>query len=48
MFGILLLLNYEYTSVLFTDNRGMVLIGVGFGFIATGSMVLKKMVNFEV
>lgn len=48
MFGILMLLNYEYTALLFTDKRGMAMMGAGFCFIGTGSFVMKKMVNFEV
>lgn len=48
MFGILLLLNPEYTGLLYTDPRGQVLIGVGFGFISTGALVMKKMISFEI
>lgn len=48
MFGILLLLNRDYTSLLYTDPRGMVMMGIGIGFITTGAFVLKKMVSFEI
>jgi tight adherence protein B len=48
MFGLLLFINYEYMSLLFTDPRGMILIGVGLSMVLTGVVVMFKMVRFEI
>ncbi len=48
MFGLLLFINYEYMSLLFTDPRGMILIGVGLSMVMTGVVVMAKMVRFEI
>jgi tight adherence protein B len=46
--GILMLLNPKYVMTLFTDPRGMMLVGVGFAMMALGGFVMAKMVRFEV
>lgn len=48
MLGILLLINYEYVNGLFTDPRGMVMLGVGLLLMGTGGAVISKMVRFEI
>lgn len=48
MFGVLLMLNYDYTMTLFRDPRGTVAVGVGLGFMVVGCFVMKKMVSFEI
>ena len=48
MFGILLLMNPDYILTLFTDPRGMMLVGSGLGTIFIGALVMAKMVKFEI
>ena len=48
MFGILYLVNRGYVMGLFNDNRGLLMVGAGLAFIATGCFVMKKMVSFEI
>ena len=48
MFALLYVMNRHYVMELFTDNRGLLMVGVGFLFIATGVGVMKKMVSFEI
>ena len=47
MFGMLLFLNYDYMSLLFTDPRGMILIGLGLTMVIMGVVVMAKMVRFD-
>lgn len=48
MLGILLLINFEYEMTLFTDPRGLIMVGIGTGFILVGIAVMAKMVRFEI
>ncbi|MFQ5534737.1 MAG: type II secretion system F family protein [Sphingomonadales bacterium] len=48
MLGILMLINYDYVSALFTDPRGMVMSGVGLFMMGLGAGVISKMVKFEI
>jgi len=48
MFGILLMMNYGYASTLYTDPRGIILVGCGFISYAMGIGVMAKMVRFDV
>jgi tight adherence protein B len=41
-------LNPEYTSMLFTDPRGQMMLMVAFGMLATGIYVMKRMSTFEI
>ncbi len=48
MFGVLYLVNSGYASQLFTDRRGLILLGGGLTSIAIGVGVMVKMVRFEI
>lgn len=48
MFGILLLLNPDYTLMLVRDPRGLMMTGVGLVFISIGAGIMAKMVRFEI
>jgi len=48
MFGILMTLNYGYASQLYTDPRGIILVGCGFVSYAIGIGTMAKMVRFDV
>lgn len=48
MFGILMLINPDYVMLLFGDNRGLAMLGVGLFMIFIGIMVMAKMVRFEI
>ncbi len=48
MFGIISALNWSYESTLFTDPRGLVLVGVGLSSLLLGVLVMAKMVSFEI
>jgi len=48
MFGILLAMNYGYASTLYTDPRGIILVGCGFVSYALGIGTMAKMVRFDV
>jgi tight adherence protein B len=48
MFGILFLMNPGYVMVLFTDPRGMFVIGIGLLTMLLGVLVMAKMVRFEI
>jgi len=48
MFGILLMMNYGYASTLYTDPRGIILVGCGFISYALGIGTMAKMVRFDV
>lgn len=48
LFGILLLVNYDYVAVLFTDPRGHIMLGAALGSLGLGIAVMKKMVRFEI
>jgi tight adherence protein B len=48
MFGILLMVNYGYVMELFTDRRGLMMVGVGLTSMLIGVLVMAKMVRFEI
>jgi tight adherence protein B len=48
MFGILLMMNYGYASTLYTDPRGIMLVGCGLISYLLGIGTMAKMVRFEV
>lgn len=48
MFGIILVLNYNYAMMLFTDPRGLFMVGVGLLCYLIGIAVMFKMVRFEI
>jgi tight adherence protein B len=48
MFGILLMMNYGYASTLYTDPRGIILVGCGLASYAVGIGTMAKMVRFEI
>jgi tight adherence protein B len=48
MFGILLMMNYGYASMLYTDPRGLILVGCGLMSYTVGIGVMAKMVRFEI
>jgi tight adherence protein B len=48
MFGILLMMNYGYASTLYTDPRGIMLVGCGLVSYAIGIGTMAKMVRFEI
>jgi tight adherence protein B len=48
MEGLILTVNYDYAVQLFTDNRGLVMVGFGLFSFMIGIGVMAKMVRFEV
>lgn len=48
MVGILMVVNYDYVSTLFTDPRGMMMTGFGLFMMSLGGGVISKMVKFEI
>ena len=48
MFGVLYLVNSGYAAQLFTDRRGLILLGGGLTSIAIGVGVMVKLVRFEI
>lgn len=48
MFLMLLFLNYDYTSVLFTDPRAIYASLGGMVWMAIGGFIMKQMVSFEI
>ncbi len=48
MFLILRVVSGDYVQMLFSDPRGLMLVGVGLGFMAVGIAVMAKMVRFEI
>jgi tight adherence protein B len=48
MFGLIFFVNTGYAMELFTDPRGMMMVGIGAGMMMTGIFVMIKMVNFEI
>ena len=47
MFGMLLSINYEYASILFTDSRAIIVAVLGLFWMGLGILVMAKMINFE-
>ncbi len=48
MFFIMHFLNEEYVSTLYTDPRGMIMLGAGLLSMAIGGLIMAKMVRFEI
>jgi tight adherence protein B len=48
MFSILFLMNRSYISTLFTDPRGIFVMGIGLAMIGLGAFVMSKLVKFEI
>jgi len=48
MFFMLLMINYDYTSVLFTDTRGIYAALGGLGWMSIGAFIMKQMISFEI
>ena len=48
MFGLLMLLNFDYEMMLFTDPRGLLMVGGGLLVLTMGIAVMAKMVRFEI
>ena len=48
MFGLLVMVNQDYVMTLFSDPRGMAMVGFGFSCLAVGIGVMWKMVRFEI
>jgi tight adherence protein B len=48
IFGIIFCINPGYALDLFHDSRGLVMVGVGLTMMAIGSLVMAKMVRFEI
>lgn len=48
MFAIIYALAPDYESMLFTDPRGKILLGLGVGIMTVGILVMRKMVRFEI
>jgi tight adherence protein B len=47
MFLLLSIVNPDYVRVLFTETKGMILLGVGIGWMSLGWAVMLKMIHFE-
>lgn len=48
MFGMIFFVNTDYAMELFTDPRGMMMVGVGLFMMTLGIAIMIKMVNFEI
>ncbi len=48
MFGLIFFVNTSYAMELFTDPRGMMMVGVGLFMMVIGIGIMIKMVNFEI
>ena len=48
MFSIMLLINSEYVMTLFTNPRGLIMVGFGLSCLALGVAIMWKMVRFEI
>ena len=48
MEGLILAVNYDYAIQLFTDDRGLVMVGFGLFSFTIGAGVMAKMVRFEI
>lgn len=48
MFTMLLMINYEYTSVLFTDPRAIYTSLGGLVWMSIGAFIMKQMITFEI
>jgi tight adherence protein B len=48
MFGLIFFVNSSYAMELFTDPRGIMMVGVGLFMMVIGIAIMIKMVNFEI
>lgn len=48
MFGLLLSINYDYASILFTDPRAIIISVGGLIWMGLGALVMAKMISFEI
>lgn len=48
MFFVVHAMNPDYTSALFNDPRGLIMVGAGIGSMLTGIAIMMKMVRFEI
>ena len=48
MFIVIYLLNPDYESMLFTDERGKIMLGAACGIMGMGVLVMRKMIRFEI
>ncbi|MEM7570632.1 MAG: type II secretion system F family protein [Pseudomonadota bacterium] len=48
MFGILLFINYEYVSILFTDPRAIMVSVGALVWMGIGAFIMSRMINFEI
>jgi tight adherence protein B len=48
VFGAIIMINPGYAMQLFHDTRGHVMLGAGFTSLATGALVMAKMIRFEI
>lgn len=48
MFALIYVMSPDYESILFTDMRGRIMLGVALGMMAMGCGVMHKMVKFEI
>lgn len=48
MFALLLVINYDYTSVLFTDTRAIIASVIGLVWMSIGGFIMSRMVSFEI
>ena len=46
--GVLFFLNRDYVMTLFTDPRGHIMLGVAVGFLVAGTLVMGKMIRFDI
>jgi len=48
MFGMLLFINYDYASILFTDTRAIMVALGGLTWMSLGIFIMSRMINFEI
>ncbi len=48
MFGIIYMVNPDYISLLFTDQRGNIMLGIGLLWLGIGFTTMARMVKFEI
>jgi tight adherence protein B len=46
--GVLAVVSNGYISILFTDPRGNILLGIAFGMLFAGIFIMSQMINFEI
>jgi tight adherence protein B len=46
--GLILLISPSYITPLFTDSRGLVMVGIACGMLLTGIGIMSKMIKFEI